>query len=186
MRTSSKCQKNVKNARAKRAKILFSIVKSANLCGFCCRRRRGCLSSLLTVLGAGQAGCRERLLKYHTTPPSAGEKNQVISVISISLSFKDDSSLCWVSSPPFVFCRSIRRRNETTELNGRWQKLDPSGTKRLRHKPTAYLELYLRAGAGKLRRLLRSFCIGYFHGIGSRQNAFKLHFLASISTGEEA
>ena len=45
-RTSSKCQK-MKYARAKRAKILFSIVKYANLCGFCCRRRRGCLSSLL-------------------------------------------------------------------------------------------------------------------------------------------
>ena len=38
-RTSSKCQK-MKNARAKRAKILFSIVKYANLWGFCCRR--GC------------------------------------------------------------------------------------------------------------------------------------------------
>ena len=36
-----------KNARAKRAKILFFIVKYANLWGFCCRRRRGCLSSLL-------------------------------------------------------------------------------------------------------------------------------------------
>ena len=48
-RTSSKCQKT-KNARAKRAKILFLIVKYANLWGFCCRRRRGCLtlpSSLL-------------------------------------------------------------------------------------------------------------------------------------------
>ena len=44
-RTSSKCQK-MKYARAKRAKILFSIVKYANLWGFCCRRRRGCLSSL--------------------------------------------------------------------------------------------------------------------------------------------
>ena len=43
-RTSSKCQK-MKNARAKRAKILFFIVKYANLWGFCCRRRRGCLSS---------------------------------------------------------------------------------------------------------------------------------------------
>ena len=30
-------------ARAKRAKILFFIVKYANLWGFCCRRRRGCL-----------------------------------------------------------------------------------------------------------------------------------------------
>ena len=47
-RASSKCQK-VKNARAKRAKILFSIVKYANLWGFCCRRRRAraCLSSLV-------------------------------------------------------------------------------------------------------------------------------------------
>ena len=43
---SSKCQK-MKNARAKRAKILFFIVKYANLWGLCCRRRRGCLSSLM-------------------------------------------------------------------------------------------------------------------------------------------
>ena len=48
-RTSSKCQK-MKNARAKRAKILFFIVKYANLSGFCCRRRCGCLSSLLKIL----------------------------------------------------------------------------------------------------------------------------------------
>ena len=46
-RTSSKRQK-MKNARAKRAKILFFIVKYANLWGFCCRRCRGCLSSLLS------------------------------------------------------------------------------------------------------------------------------------------
>ena len=45
-RTSSKCQK-LKNARAKRAKILFFIVKYASLWSFCCRRRRGCLSSLI-------------------------------------------------------------------------------------------------------------------------------------------
>ena len=45
-RTSSKCQK-MKNALANRAKILFFIVKYANMWGFCCRRRRGCLSSLL-------------------------------------------------------------------------------------------------------------------------------------------
>ena len=37
----------MKNARAKRAKILFSIVKYANLWGFCYRRRRVCLSSLI-------------------------------------------------------------------------------------------------------------------------------------------
>ena len=47
-RTSSKCQKMIiaRTKRAKRAKILFFIVKCANLWGFCCRRRRGCLSSL--------------------------------------------------------------------------------------------------------------------------------------------
>ena len=49
-RTSSKCQK-VKNARAKRAKILFFIVKYANyLWGFCYLRRRGCLSSIFPRL----------------------------------------------------------------------------------------------------------------------------------------
>ena len=48
-RTSSKCQK-LKNARAKRAIILFFIVKYANLSGFCCRRRRGCLSSLVQFM----------------------------------------------------------------------------------------------------------------------------------------
>ena len=45
-RTSSKCQK-MKNAPAKRAKILFFIVQYANLCAFCCRCRRDCLSPLV-------------------------------------------------------------------------------------------------------------------------------------------
>ena len=44
-RTSLKCQK-MKNARVKRAEILLFIVEYANLWGFCCRRPRGCLSSL--------------------------------------------------------------------------------------------------------------------------------------------
>ena len=48
-RTSAKCQK-MKNARAKRAKIMFFIVKYANLWGFCCLRRRGCLSSLINAI----------------------------------------------------------------------------------------------------------------------------------------
>ena len=34
----------LKYARAKRAEILFFIVKYANLWGFCCRRRRACLN----------------------------------------------------------------------------------------------------------------------------------------------
>ena len=56
-RTSTKCQK-MKNARAKRAKILFFIVKYANLWGFCCRRRRrGCLSSLI---------CERHILELRT------------------------------------------------------------------------------------------------------------------------
>ena len=46
-RTSSKCQK-MKNARAKRAKILFFVVKYANLWGFCYHRRRARLSSLMS------------------------------------------------------------------------------------------------------------------------------------------
>ena len=48
-RTSTKCQK-MKNARAKRAKILFFIAEYANFWGFCCRRRRGCLSSLIRIV----------------------------------------------------------------------------------------------------------------------------------------
>ena len=38
----------MRNGRGKRAKILFFIVKYANLWGFCCRRRRACLSSLVS------------------------------------------------------------------------------------------------------------------------------------------
>ena len=59
-RTSSKCQK-MKYAGAKRAKILFSIVKYANLWGFCCRCRRGCLSSLLKI------DCRNAKLHFQMT-----------------------------------------------------------------------------------------------------------------------
>ena len=58
-RTSTKCQK-MKNARAKRAKILFFIVKYANLWGFCCRRLRGCLSSLMVLYPPDKSLSRER------------------------------------------------------------------------------------------------------------------------------
>ena len=60
IRTSSKCQK-MKYARAKRVKILFSIVKYANLWGFFCRRRRGCLSSLSKI------DCRKAKLHFQMT-----------------------------------------------------------------------------------------------------------------------
>ena len=46
-RTSAKCQK-MKYARAK---ILYFIVKYANLWRSCCCRRRGCLSSLFSLFG---------------------------------------------------------------------------------------------------------------------------------------
>ena len=45
-RTSSKCQK-MKNARAKRAKILFFIVKYANLWVFCCLSSSWLLSDII-------------------------------------------------------------------------------------------------------------------------------------------
>ena len=51
----------MKYARAKRAKILFSIVKYANLWSFCCRPRRGCLSSLLKI------DCRNAKLHFQMT-----------------------------------------------------------------------------------------------------------------------
>ena len=45
-RTSTKCQK-MKNARAKRANLLFFTVKYANLWRSCCRCCRSCVNSLL-------------------------------------------------------------------------------------------------------------------------------------------
>ena len=75
-RTSTKCQK-MKNARAKRAKILFFIVKYANLWGFCCRRRRGCLSSLIYITNevVGQVG-------YYQLISGKSEKNNCFSKFS--------------------------------------------------------------------------------------------------------
>ena len=52
-------------ARAKRAKILFFIVKYANLWGFCCRRRRGCLSSLVTMTEQRKQLSSVKVTKLH-------------------------------------------------------------------------------------------------------------------------
>ena len=65
-RTSLKCQK-MKNARAWRVKILFFIVKYVNLWGFCCRRRRGCLSSLILFGRLGQRHCSSACRSCSTT-----------------------------------------------------------------------------------------------------------------------
>ena len=64
-RAFAKCQ-NMKYARAKRAKILFFIVKYANLWVFCCRRRRGCLSSLKLDLLRGDKLLRTSYIKIET------------------------------------------------------------------------------------------------------------------------
>ena len=55
----------MKNERAKRAKTLFFIVKYANLRGFCCRRRRGCLSSLVTSKDQNLGFVKEWNLQLH-------------------------------------------------------------------------------------------------------------------------
>ena len=76
-RTSTKCQK-MKNARAKRAKILFFIVKYANLWGFCCRRRRGCLSSLFAARARSARAASDTTRAQINNIP---EKSHVIIII---------------------------------------------------------------------------------------------------------
>ena len=50
----------MKYARAKRAKILFSIFKYANLWGLCCRRRRGCLKLSIKTTQLGLVSDKSR------------------------------------------------------------------------------------------------------------------------------
>ena len=77
----------MKNARAKRAKILFFIVKYANLWGFCCRRRRGCLSSLISVLHVRHA------LMNKSVPSSVKQQRQITSFTVLNLSIKAQISI---------------------------------------------------------------------------------------------
>ena len=96
-RTSSKCQK-MKNARAKRAKILFFIVKYANLWGFCCRRRRGFLSFL--VINESRLWRRGKNVKSLEKPlalpaQSVGEK--VYQTLEISESGQGNNCHEWCS-----------------------------------------------------------------------------------------
>ena len=90
-RTSTECQK-IKNARAKRAKILFFIVKYANLWGFCCRRRLGCLSSLL--------------LDY---PPVSCGMLQGSLLGPLFLIYINDLQECELSSSPLMFADDTSR-----------------------------------------------------------------------------
>ena len=67
----------MKNARAKRAKILFFIVKYANLWGFCCRRRRGCVSSLLTPYDLRERVHADRQATRSIIDPDARENQHL-------------------------------------------------------------------------------------------------------------
>ena len=73
-RTSTKWQK-MKTARAKRAKMLFFIVRYANLWGFCCRRRRGCLSSLVSFQTRPVVGGQNNRLHYTNNTPYPERSN---------------------------------------------------------------------------------------------------------------
>ena len=53
-------------------KILFFIVKYANLSGFCCRRRRGCLSSLIVSFAAVFWHANRRVPRKETEQFTAG------------------------------------------------------------------------------------------------------------------
>ena len=60
----------MKNARAKRAKLMFFIVKYANLWGFCCRCRCGGLSSL--VYGSARTVSRSGVYEKTTATETPG------------------------------------------------------------------------------------------------------------------
>ena len=99
-RTSLKYQK-MKNARAKRAKIMF--FKYANLWGFCCRRRRGCLSSLVFLIQLGYSGDFSTLLCLTFT------------LANIHCKFSLPSRLSWPSMRILVFSE---RSSATVKTRG--------------------------------------------------------------------
>ena len=75
-RTPSKMSK-MKNAHAKRAKILFFIVKYANLWGFCCCRRHGCLSSLVGTVGVSFIhSCASLIFCFKLRLPSQSKRRR--------------------------------------------------------------------------------------------------------------
>ena len=126
-RTSSKCQK-MRNARAKRSKLLFFIVKHANLWGFCCRCRRGCLSSLL--LKVRTAGPCSTIIFPHSTNQinfsySKYKKDDDLSLISLSTLkpscpfVRNNNSLCEKKKPEK---RLYNSTNEKILKNGKKKK----------------------------------------------------------------
>ena len=113
-RTSTKCQK-MKNARAKRAKILFFIVNYANLCGFCCRRPRGCLSSLLSMFVRPEMGyVRAKIgLTGQFDRSQPGNYLQPCTEVQKAISF------CRSLKNTRKFKISIERINPSSETRGR-------------------------------------------------------------------
>ena len=105
-RTSSKCQKR-KNARAKRAKILFFIVKYANLWGFCCRRRRGCLSSLFFSKWPLTFACGR-----------LSEKNPFVLWFSSQVPVRVFSIVIWLTNKVFTR-RPTPKRTQATDHESR-------------------------------------------------------------------
>ena len=115
-RTSSKCQK-MRNARAKRSKLLFFTVKHANLWGFCCRRRRGCLSSLLL---SAYRPCSTIIFPHSTNQInfsySKYKKDDDLSLISLSTLkpscpfVRNNNSLCEKKSRRKDFIIRLMRR----------------------------------------------------------------------------
>ena len=108
-RTSSTCQK-MTNARAKRAKILFFIVKYANLWGFCCRRRRGCLSSLIPR-STPQKPFRTLIIEYSFGAQHNGEKKNVYMIVR---SVDENQSCCTCGTH---FITIVCRTQQKQEMN---------------------------------------------------------------------
>ena len=117
-RRSAKCQK-MKTARAKRAKILFSIVKYANLWGFCCRLRRGCLSSLLSrrfhIPGGFQSRTDSIAQAYRTLLTTSNSREMVISGPGMILNHNNQFCMTfhWLSGLLWIYA--------TNDLKGDYQ-----------------------------------------------------------------
>ena len=121
-RTSAKCLKR-KNARAKRAKLLFFIVKYANLWRSCCRRRRGCLRPVYTGdfcrSNSMQFLSQQNRIRFQTCPKPLryrGDKSHLVytcnfSATKIASSCCDKNRLCKRAFKlPIYFGEQIRIR----------------------------------------------------------------------------
>ena len=100
-RTSTKCQK-MKNARAKRAKILFFIVNYANLSGFCCRRRRGCLRTFALIVCAQPFCAGNATVICHASLRLTGPEDKRGVEKAVEKNFRP-TLLLWIIGDPYFF-----------------------------------------------------------------------------------